>query len=94
MQVVFRWVPQERKFHFELSNQQQGSSFNVSLWVSPSDAVNLFNMILAELKKAATNPRLLPEAIKLMDPRKQRADLEKIMLLHHANSAGEDEPPN
>jgi hypothetical protein len=94
MQVVFRWVSQERKFHFELSNQQQGSAFNVSVWISPADAVNLFNMILSEIKKAATNPRLLPEAIRLMDPRKQRVDAEKIMLQHHTNSVDDDEPLN
>ena len=91
MKVIFQWVPQQKKFHLQLSHESDGVASSMSLWVSPLDAVNLFNVILAELKKAATNPHLLPDMIRMLDPRKAAA--EKILLQKMANTS-DDEPMN
>ena len=87
MKVIFQWVPQQRKFHFQLTHESNGTSSSLSTWVGPGEAIALFNVILTEIKKAATNPQILPDLIRMVDPRKvKQQEAEKILLANAAKN--------
>tara|TARA_Y100000034_G_scaffold27715_1_gene33286 strand:+ start:1012 stop:1278 length:267 start_codon:yes stop_codon:yes gene_type:complete len=85
VQLKFMWIPQEKKFHFELRN---GERTMVALWMSPKDVVNLFNVILGELRRASLNPDSLPKPIALTDPHQAAADKILEGLTKTAGSEG------
>jgi len=44
------------------------------MWMSPVDVVNMFNVILGELRRAAMNPESLPKPLAITDPKQVAAD--------------------
>ena len=66
-EIRFSWIPQEKKFHFEVIEHVDGRIATLAaFWVNSNGAVQLFNSILNELRRAAVNPEILPKPITLV----------------------------